>query len=133
MDLDVETQQQQLAGAEFAALIAPLEQRVGRALKEPGRTECARAFAENAGAFARLAEDALTRGRNPLALLVKMVREGDHRVVPPASLADRRSFTNVTERHRGPGHCFVCERWCDDALFKAGQYWCVDHEGQAAA
>ncbi len=79
-------QQQQL---DFDSVIAPLEVRASRALKDPGLTLCRRAFAEDAERFRLLAADALERGRNPLALLVRMVSDGDHRAPTPQSAGRR--------------------------------------------
>ena len=86
-----EVQEQQLANEliEFVATIAPLEQKVGRRLNEPGRGACLAAFSANREAFERLAADALDRGRNPLALLARMVLDGDHREEPPAAGLNR--------------------------------------------
>jgi hypothetical protein len=79
--------QQQPSRGDFAAVIAPLERGTGRALSEPGRSQCRRAFDENQAGFRLLAADALDRGRNPLALLVRMVADGDHRKKPSAPVA----------------------------------------------
>jgi hypothetical protein len=84
--IDFESQQQlQQADEAFRAILAPLEEKVGRPLKDPGRSACLLAFAENADGFAQVAADALERGRNPLALLCKLVTDGDHRTAPPAA------------------------------------------------
>jgi hypothetical protein len=73
-----------LHDVDFSAVIAPLEAAAGRALNGGGRGECLRAFRENPERFNLLCQDALDRGRNPLALLVHMVLEGDHtRSLPP--------------------------------------------------
>jgi hypothetical protein len=74
-----ELQQQQSPQESFAAVIAPLERRAGRPLTEPGRGRCRAAFDQNRDGFEALATDALARGRNPLALLIRMVADGDHR------------------------------------------------------
>jgi hypothetical protein len=75
-----------LANQEFVALLAPLEAKAGRRLNGAGRGWCLRAFTENSAGFAACARDALERAESsPLGLLVRMVRDGDHRLaLPPA-------------------------------------------------
>jgi hypothetical protein len=69
---------------DFSAVIDPLEAAAGRALNGTGRGKCLAAFKENPERFNLLCQDALNRGRNPLALLVRMVFDGDHtRPLPP--------------------------------------------------
>ena len=72
------------ANDEFVALLAPLEAKAGRRLNGAGRGWCVRAFTENPAGFAACARDALERAElSPLGLIVRMVRDGDHRVTPP--------------------------------------------------
>jgi class 3 adenylate cyclase len=74
------------ANEEFDALIAPLEAKAGRRLNGAGRGWCLRAFTENSAGFAACARDALERAEHsPLGLLVRMVRDGDHRLAPPSA------------------------------------------------
>ena len=69
---------------EFAKLVAPLEQKAGRVLGEPGRRRCFEAFYANRDGFAKLVREAEQRGtRNPIGLLLTMVQAGEHR--PPES------------------------------------------------
>lgn len=76
---------------DFRAVLAPLEAAAGHALKEPGLGRCLSAFGEDPERFNLLVEDALDRGRNPLALLVRMVTDGDHHdVLPPSNGNARR-------------------------------------------
>ena len=66
--------------SEFASIVRPLEDRYGRPLTGHGRLKCHRAFQENPESFRRLAERALEQAhRNPVGLLIKMVRDGEHR------------------------------------------------------
>lgn len=65
---------------EFVAIVSPLETIATRRLNGNGRGECLAAYLENADGFRQLATDAGGRGKNPCALLVRMVRDGDHRV-----------------------------------------------------
>jgi hypothetical protein len=63
--------------ASFEEIVAPLEAQAGRRLHGWGRQKCRAAWEEDPHGFLELAVDALARGRNPLALLVQMVRAGD--------------------------------------------------------
>jgi hypothetical protein len=76
----------------FHTLIRPLERVARRNLRGEGRDACLHAFRTHPDPFARLCDEALDRGRNPLALLSKMVFDGDHELEPPAS-ADLGSAT----------------------------------------
>jgi hypothetical protein len=68
----------------FAAILAPLEAKAGKRLTGAGRVWCWRALTENEEGFARCAEDVLERARgNPVALLCRVVRDGDHRLTAP--------------------------------------------------
>ncbi len=73
---------QSSSSSSFEAIIAPLERKAGRSLADPGLTFCRLAHEEDAVGFGRLAADAYERGRNPLALLVHVVRLGEHRTRP---------------------------------------------------
>jgi hypothetical protein len=66
---------------EFKEIIAPLEERAGRPLGGPGRRLCLQAFEENPHGFGEVAADAWVRGDNPLALLITIVRAGEHREI----------------------------------------------------
>lgn len=69
--------------AAFLALVAPLEERVGRKLTGAGRQACIHAFRTHPAGFARLCSDAMARGSiNPLGLLIVMVRAGEHKLDP---------------------------------------------------
>lgn len=75
--------------AKFKAVIAPLEYEAGKALAGGGRESCLAAFFEKPLGFAICAEDALNRATvNPLGLLIRMVRDGDHRRRDPLDLHD---------------------------------------------
>jgi hypothetical protein len=65
--------------ASFDAIVAPLEAAAGKRLNGSGRTACLAAFDESPEGFERIAGKALERAQvNPLGLLIKMVRDGDH-------------------------------------------------------
>jgi hypothetical protein len=65
--------------APFAEIVAPLEAVAGKRLDGSGLQACLVAFDESPEGFKRTAEGALDRGQvNPLGLLIKMVRDGDH-------------------------------------------------------
>jgi hypothetical protein len=65
------------SASSFDEIVAPLEAGTER-LNGSGRGACLAAFNENPEGFARIAGEALERGRNPLGLLCRMVRDGDH-------------------------------------------------------
>jgi hypothetical protein len=70
--------------ADFRLVIVPLEARTGKPLNGPGLRKCQRAYRENATAFRRLADEALSRAnRNPLGLLIRMVSDRDHFLEDP--------------------------------------------------
>jgi hypothetical protein len=74
------------AYADFNELMAPLEERTGQPLKGPNRTKCLRVFISSPEAFRRMTEDALRPGnRSPVAVLVRMVNDGDHVWNPEAA------------------------------------------------
>ena len=103
---------------EFVALVGELEAAAGKRLRNPGRERCLRAFGESPDGFARTALSAKRRARtSPLGLLCKMVEDGEH--VLPGTM-------------RGAGACFVCNRHSRDALRRGGQWWCSEHEEEAA-
>jgi hypothetical protein len=89
----------------FVAAIEPLEAKAGRRMNGPGLAACRHAFSENPDGFRRIALDALARGRNPLALLIKMVGDGDHSQTPPPAEDKatrlRRRIAEVERRERG--------------------------------
>ena len=86
---------------EFAEALAPLESKQGRRLAGTYRDLCAAAYEENPDGFRLVANDALERGFRPLGLLVKMVREGDHRAsAPPRWDADRERQRQREEHFR---------------------------------
>jgi hypothetical protein len=118
----------------FTEIVATLEVDNGRRLNGSGRELCLRAFTQNQVGFAACVNEALRRGRhNSLGLLVRMVRDGDWNVPQPEPPSSPSSPPPPPEPVRGRGVCFVCEREHDDSLFVAGQWWCVDHEGEAPA
>jgi len=76
--------------------------------------------------------EALERGRNPIALLVQMVKDGDHR--DRERVASNGSTPEPAPLPpRGHGVCVNCGREVDDALFIHGEWWCPKHEQLAAA
>lgn len=84
---------------EFAAVLAPLEAETGKRLNGIGRGWCRAAFEENPGGFGRIADDALAKAQlNPLGLLVRMVRDGDHRLPAPSPLTDDETARLETAR-----------------------------------
>jgi hypothetical protein len=77
----------------FEKAIGPLEASAGKRLNGPGLQLCRAAFRENPDGFRLIAADALARALvNPLGLLVRMVRDGDHRqeAPPPPETDDER-------------------------------------------
>ena len=87
------------ANEEFVELLAPLEARAGRRLNGAGRGWCLRAFTENPAGFAACVRDALERAElSPLGLLVRMVRDGDHRLTTPPPPASRPGCDHDTCR-----------------------------------
>ncbi len=68
------------AVAAFDELVGPLERRAGKRLNEPQRSLALEAFRDRPDAVRLLAREALARGRNPVALFVKMIGDGDHLV-----------------------------------------------------
>lgn len=61
----------------FREILAPLEEKARSRLNGVGLNKCFAAFTRDAERFRELAVDALLRGRNPVALLVRMVNDGD--------------------------------------------------------
>ena len=103
--------------AQFVAIVEELEDYTGRRLRGEGREKCLAAFLANEAGFARVARSARRRARtNPLGLLCVMV-------------ADREHLLGSTSR--GTGHCVICGTYARDALYRGGQYWCVEHEEAA--
>src|SRR5207249_9390877 len=83
--------------ASFDAIVAPLEAAAGKRLNGAGLPACRAAFNENPEGFERVAGRALERASsNPLGLLIRMVRDGDH-------LEERRPSTR-----RKPSRCSGC-------------------------
>jgi hypothetical protein len=69
-------------GVAFRSLVTPLEQRLGKPLTGLGRQACIRAFRTHPDGFARLCQEALSRGRtNPIGLLIRMVAAEEHKLV----------------------------------------------------
>jgi hypothetical protein len=90
----------------FADLVKPI------GLVGPNRDVCLDAYREAPEAFAGLVDAALLRGRSPAALLVRMVKCGDHRklaasaTAPPVpetgpSLLEQRMAEHATRAARG--------------------------------
>lgn len=98
------------AGKDFAALVAPLELVVGQRLKGKPRRECEDAFAESPEGFARCVDKALVRASvNPVGLLVKLIRDGDHRFAPAAT-------SGLPDRWRAWAQCTAPRLSADDRL-----------------
>lgn len=94
--ISTEDSQQATDGRELAAIVAPLELASRKALTGPGGFICSRGFAENPNGFEAAAARALTKYQlgksyDPLGLLVKMIRDGEHRIPDDPALS-RRSF-----------------------------------------
>jgi hypothetical protein len=88
------------ADDEFEAILAPLEAEAGKRLNGAGRRWCRQAFTENREGLARCAADALERAHNPVGLLVRMIRDGDHLLpAPPSSSngAPRQPKVNLSQ------------------------------------
>lgn len=85
--LEVDASQLAENAREFNEIVAPLELRSGQRFTDPGRSACIHAFNENPEEFRSCATRALLKGTSPLGLLVRMVRDGDHRLpaAPPAT------------------------------------------------
>jgi hypothetical protein len=99
----------------FEELIEPLESRSGKRLTGPWRATCMQACQEDPDGFARCAADALSRGRFPLALLMQMIRAGEHRLSPPPREKSRREAEEERTRRR-----FAQMRARDEELAQAG-------------
>ena len=69
----------------FAELVAPLETRAGKPLGPPARSAVFAAFCESPDGFRRCIDAAGERGKDPLRLLIHMIRCGDHRSVGEAA------------------------------------------------
>ena len=118
--------------AEFAEILGPLEAEAGASLKGWGRQKCLAAFVDRPLGFQACATEALDRGRNPIALLVQMVKDGDHEQ-PVKIQAPRLEAVPSPPPPRGHGVCFNCGREADDAFSLRGAWWCPEHEGLAPA
>ncbi len=108
-----EVQDRSSSFEEFNAIVSPLEAKVGRRLSGPGRSTCVQAFTADPERFSSLAADALQRGRNPLALLIRMVADGDHLAEPPPAPAVAGPGTNGVCTHDGCqdlDHCYYATR-----------------------
>ena len=125
-------QQASKLDAEFAEILEPLEAEAGASLKGWGRQKCLAAFEAHPRGFQACATEALERGRNPIALLVQMVKDGDH-TEPLKTETPKLEAVPSPQPPRGHGACFTCGRESDDAFFIRGEWWCPDHEGLAPA
>jgi hypothetical protein len=101
------------AAAGFDAIIEPLEASAGKRLNGPGLQLCRAAFRENPDGFQLVAKDAHARALvNPLGLLVRMVRDGDHRqeAPPPPETNDESRVRRLEARMaaRENGRVDVC-------------------------
>lgn len=80
MQQDDEIQNCMHASTAFDAVVAPLERATGQGLLGQNRTMLFEAFQDRRDGFARCAAKALGRAHtNPIGLLVKMVKDGEHR------------------------------------------------------
>jgi hypothetical protein len=118
--------------AEFAEILEPLEAEAGASLKGWGRRKCLAAFEAHPHGFQVCASEALGRGRNPIALLVQMVKEGDH-LEALKTPAPKLEAVPSPPLPRGHGVCFNCGRESDDAFYIRGEWWCPEHEALAPA
>jgi len=118
--------------ADFAEILEPLEAEAGASLKGWGRQKCLAAFEAHPHGFKACAGEALDRGRNPIALLVQMVKDGDHADALKLQTV-RLEAVPSPEAPRGHGICFNCGREADDAFYIRGEWWCPEHEGLAPA
>jgi hypothetical protein len=118
---------------EFAEILEPFEADAGASLKGWGRQKCLEAFAAHPGGFQACMSEALERGRNPIALLVQMVKDGDHadRERISGSKGDiqipKLELAAPNPDLRSKAVCFVCDREVDDAYYIGGQWYCPDH------
>lgn len=104
--ISVDTSQLVSRAAKFNAIVAPLE-RISGKLNGRGRSDCIRAFDENPEGFRLCATQALIQARrrgyaNPLGLLVKMVRDGQHQI--PAAGENGNGSAVCPSCERGGGH-----------------------------
>lgn len=128
--LQVEAGQQAASESDFDGLIAPLERKARQGLSGPGRSTCRAAFAENAEGFIACCERVLerTNSSSPLGLLVRMVRDGDHRV--PAVEKESSAAAAPAAPSDGSGECFVCGERA--TIREAGQWFCERDSEHAA-
>lgn len=108
--------------AVFAAIVDELEALSGRRLRHPLRGRLFRAFTASPEGFRRAVLRARAEAHtNVVGLLGWKIAQGEHLLgataKPPV---------------RGAGSCYVCGRLTPDALRRGGQWWCSDHEAQAA-
>ncbi len=121
---------------EFASVVAALEQATGRRLGNPQRRQCFEAFATFPNGVREVARTSLEDARvNPLGLFSWRIANGWHELDPLPPAREQATMLDSPSRRRevrGRGSCFVCERSSEDALWQAGQWWCSDHEAEAA-
>jgi len=123
----VDKQQASKLEVEFAEILEPFEAGAGASLKGWGRQKCFAAFAAHPRGFQVCMSEALERGRNPIALLVQMVKDGDH--AEPLKTQTPK-LESAPEPPRGRGTCHNCGRE-DDVLRIDGCWWCSGCEGLA--
>jgi hypothetical protein len=116
--------------AEFAEILEPLEAEAGASLKGWGRRECLAAFATHPRGFQVCMNEALDRGRNPIALLVQMVKDDDPR--DRERVGSNGSTPEPSPPPRGHGACANCGSE-NDAVLIRGEWWCSDCAEHAAA
>jgi hypothetical protein len=116
--------------AEFAEILEPFEADAGAVLKGWGRQKCLAAFATHPRGFQVCMNEALDRGRNPIALLVQMVKDDDPR--DRERVGSISSTPEPSPLPRGHGACASCGRE-DDAVLIRGEWWCSDCAEHAAA
>jgi hypothetical protein len=119
--------------AEFAEILEPFEVDAGASLKGWGRQKCFAAFAAHPSGFQVCMSEALERGRNPIALLVQMVKDDDPRDRERSGSNGSTPEPPPPPAPRGFGVCANCGREAVDALYIRGEWWCPKHEGLAAA
>jgi hypothetical protein len=79
--------------ASFEAIMAPLERATGQTLNGKNRQVCVAAFAESPDGFGACAAKALRIAHStPIGLLVRLVKDGEHRRTVNLRAADDTSF-----------------------------------------
>jgi hypothetical protein len=107
--------------SDFVALIDELESFSGRRCRSPLREKCLAAFVASPAGLSRVAHRAKEEARNVWGLISWAIDHGEH-------LLARKAKPEI----RGVGACFICGELAPNSLHRSGQWWCSEHEEQAA-